>query len=203
MEYSDDKLATPPESETPSMASSRVNCFVGDVALRVSLFAATLVGVVFMVTSKQTELVAVPGAPVGVKIPLTAKFNQEPAFVYLVIALLIACLYSIIKIVAMFLKVFKPTFSKKLLLHFALLDLLIFGVVVSATGAAGAVGYVGWKGDGHVGWSKVCPIYDKFCGHTAKSIAMSLLASVILFLLSMLSIFSLYKRARDQLIQAN
>ncbi|XP_044506389.1 CASP-like protein 1D1 [Mangifera indica] len=191
MENSADKLPTSQESETPSMATSRVDCFIGDVAIRISLYAATLVGIVFMVTSKQTELVAVPGAPVGLKIPLTAKFSQEPAFAYLVIALSITCLYNIIKTVTLFSIIFNPTLiSKNFLLHFALLDVLIYGVVVSATGAAGAVGYVGWKGNGHVGWSKVCPIYDKFCGHTAKSIAMSLLASVILFLLSMLSIFS-------------
>ncbi|XP_044505814.1 CASP-like protein 1D1 [Mangifera indica] len=163
MEYSADKFSTSLESEGPSMGTCRVKFFIGDMALRVSLFAATVIGVVFMVTSKQTELVAVPGAPVGVKIPLTAKFNQEPAFVYLVIAL----------------------------------SILIFGVVVSATGAAGAVGYVGWKGDGHVGWSKVCPIYDKFCGHAVKSIAMSLLAAVILVLLNIQSIFSLHKQAHD------
>ncbi|XP_044506101.1 CASP-like protein 1D1 [Mangifera indica] len=197
MEYSADKFSTSLESEGPSMGTCRVKFFIGDMALRVSLFAATVIGVVFMVTSKQTELVAVPGAPVGVKIPLTAKFNQEPAFVYLVIALSIACLYSIINTVVMFLKIFKPTFSKLFLLHFALLELLIFGVAVSATGAAGAVGYVGWKGDGYVGWSKVCPIYDKFCGHAVKSIAMSLLAAVILVLLNIQSIFSLHKQAYD------
>lgn len=53
----------------------------GDVALRVSLFAATLVAAVVMVTNKQTQLVPVPGAPAGVTILHTAKFRHSPPFV--------------------------------------------------------------------------------------------------------------------------
>ncbi|KAJ0088667.1 hypothetical protein Patl1_32258 [Pistacia atlantica] len=109
---------------------------------------------------------------------------------YVVIALSIAYLYSIITTVASFSSIPKPVFSKNFLLHFAFLDMLLEQPVLQDR-------YVGWKGNYHVGWTKVCPIYDKFCGHTAKSVAMSLLSSIILALLSMLSIFSLYKRARE------
>ncbi|KAE8677623.1 Serine/threonine-protein kinase CDG1 [Hibiscus syriacus] len=53
---------------------------VVDVALRIIVFAAALSSVEVMVTSKQTEVVPVPGLP-GVRLPLQAKFNHSPALV--------------------------------------------------------------------------------------------------------------------------
>ncbi|KAJ0092226.1 hypothetical protein Patl1_25583 [Pistacia atlantica] len=73
---------------------------------------------------------------------------------------------------------------------------LIFRVVASALGTAGGIAYIGKKGNSHVGWTKVCPNYDKFFDYIISSLAMSLLASIVLVLLIFLSIFSLYKRAR-------
>ncbi|KAJ0092225.1 hypothetical protein Patl1_25582 [Pistacia atlantica] len=187
MEYSTDKPAATlkPEALPPRVA---------DAVLRVSLFAATLVAVVVMVTSKQTEVVPVPGAPVGVMIPHTAKFHHSPPFVYFVAALSVACLYSIITTLASLSLTLKPAFSKKFFLHFAFWDILILGVVASAMGAASAEAYNGLRGNRHVGWSKVCPTYDKFCVHVGTSAAVSLLASFILVFLIMLSFFSLYKQ---------
>lgn len=74
---------------------------------------------------------------------------------------------------------------------------LILGVVASATGTAGSVAYIGLRGNHHVGWAKVCSTFDKYCDHLISSIAMSFLASIVLVLLILLSIFSLYKRAGD------
>ncbi|KAJ0092967.1 hypothetical protein Patl1_25584 [Pistacia atlantica] len=199
MESTDKPTTPPPKSDEapppPPPAIRRVNCFVVDVALRVLLFAATLVAVVVMVTSKETEFVPVP--PTGAMMRRTAKFNHSPAFIYFVTALSVACLYSIITTLASFSTILKPAFSKKFLLHFAFWDVLIFGVVASALGTAGGVAYIGYKGNSHVGWTKVCPNYDKFCDYIISSLAMSLLASIVLVLLIFLSIFSLYKRARD------
>lgn len=71
---------------------------------------------------------------------------------------------------------------------------LILGVVVSATGAAGGVAYVGLKGNEHVQWQKVCNVFDKYCRHIAGSLAVSLFASVVLVLLIWLSAFTLHKK---------
>lgn len=71
---------------------------------------------------------------------------------------------------------------------------LILGIVASATGAAGGVAYIGLKGNSHVGWTKICNVYDKFCQHVGASIAISLVASVVLVLLVILSAYSLSKK---------
>ena len=71
------------------------------------------------------------------------------------------------------------------------------GIVASATGAAGAVAYIGLKGNSHVGWNKICGVYDKFCRYIGCSIALSSIAAILLVLLSMMSAFTLYKKIRD------
>lgn len=71
---------------------------------------------------------------------------------------------------------------------------LVLGLVASATGTAGGVAYVGWKGDDRAGWAELCSTYDKFCHHVAGSLAVSLFASVVLVLLSWLSIYTLHSR---------
>lgn len=69
----------PPETRSLATNAPNTNYFpVIDVVLRFLLFASSLVAVVVMVTSKQTELVAVPGFPF--RAPLPAKFNHSPAF---------------------------------------------------------------------------------------------------------------------------
>ena len=71
---------------------------------------------------------------------------------------------------------------------------IILGIVASATGAAGGVAYIGLEGNSHVGWMKVCNVYDKFCRHLGASIAVSIFASVVLVLLVVLSAYSLSKK---------
>ncbi|XP_030975821.1 CASP-like protein 1D1 [Quercus lobata] len=171
----------------PPPPSSTVNCFVLDVTLRVLLFAAALTAVVVMVTSDQTKFFAPLGIP-------KAKFKHYPAFVYFVAALSVAGLYSIITTLASLSVIWKPNLSTKLLLHFVFWDVLILGLVASATGTAGGVAYVGLKGNKHVGWIKICNNYDKFCQHLAGSLAVSLFASFVLVLLVWLSVYSLHRR---------
>ncbi|XP_065863571.1 CASP-like protein 1D1 [Euphorbia lathyris] len=181
-------------SEAPLVQSGRVDYFAVDVGLRVLLFAATVTALVLTVTSKQTELVPVPG--LLVLVPLEAKFTDSPAFIYAVAALSVACLYSIITTVTSLGVLAKPTHATKILLHYAICDLLMLGIMASQTGAAGGVAYIGLKGNKHVGWMKICNVYDKFCRHVGASIAVSLFASVILVLLVLLSVLSLYSRIR-------
>ncbi|KAJ0475400.1 putative casparian strip membrane protein [Helianthus annuus] len=70
---------------------------------------------------------------------------------------------------------------------------LLLGIMASATGAAG-VGYIGFKGNNHAGWTKICNVYGSFCRHIAASIAVSLLPSVALLLLVWFSVFVLSKK---------
>ncbi|KVH88534.1 Uncharacterized protein family UPF0497, trans-membrane plant [Cynara cardunculus var. scolymus] len=182
---------TPPHSTVKSPASppsymgasGLKHHVVVDVVLRVMLFATTLVGVFVMVTSKQTKMI--PVAP-GLVIPLDAKFTQSPAFIVITGVLSILALIK------------RKGSSAEVLFHFVILDALLLAIMASATGAAGAVAYIGFKGNSHTRWNKVCDIYDSFCGHVAASVVLSALPSVALLLLVWLSVFVLSKKITRQ-----
>ncbi|KAG7018639.1 hypothetical protein SDJN02_20509, partial [Cucurbita argyrosperma subsp. argyrosperma] len=158
------------------------------------LFAAAVSSVVVIVTSKQTVVGKLRGVPPG--FPVQAKFDHSPAFIYFVAALSVAALYGLVTALASVSVIAKPNLSTKFLLHFAVWDTLILGVVASATGAAGGVAYIGLKGNSHVRWDKVCYAFDKFCRHIGGALAASLFASVVLVLLIWISIISLHARIR-------
>ncbi|PON80266.1 Casparian strip membrane protein [Parasponia andersonii] len=182
------EVTPPPKPGSSSVASLTAASYLSvDVTLRVLLFASTLTAIVVLVTSKQTVRGRVP-------IPLVAKFDHSPAFIYFLVALSVAGLYSIITTLASISVILKPEFSTKFLLHFAFWDVLILGLVASATGTAGGVAYIGLKGNEHVQWQKVCSTFDKFCRHLAGSLAVSLFASVLLVLLVWFSVFSIHKK---------
>ncbi|KAE8726358.1 CASP-like protein 1D1 [Hibiscus syriacus] len=189
--------AVPPEAAADAaLAKFAFDYSFVDVTARIFVFAAALCSVVVMVTSEQTEVVPVPGLP-GVRLPLPAKFNHSPALIYFVAALSVTGLYSIITTLASVSVILKPVYSKTFLLAFAFLDVVFVGIVASATGAAGGVAYIGLKGNSHVGWTKICNVYSKFCRYNASSIALALFAAILLALLSMMSTFKLYKKIRD------
>ena len=71
---------------------------------------------------------------------------------------------------------------------------LILGVIASATGTAGGVAYLGLKGNDHVGWVKICNVYDKYCRHLAGSLAVALFGSVVTVLLIWLSAYTLHSK---------
>jgi len=188
-----EKAVPPPETKAAEPVRPRNYLVVADVVLRVVLFAAAVTSVVVMVTSNQTKLVTLPVPPFP-KVPRPAKFVHSPAFIYFVAALSVAGLYSIVTAAVSFLALLKPRFSTKLLAHFVIFDVLILGIVAAATGAAGGVAYIGLKGNSHVGWTKVCNVYDKFCRQIGASVAISLVASIVLVLLVILSAYSLSKK---------
>ncbi|KAF6173757.1 hypothetical protein GIB67_042925 [Kingdonia uniflora] len=175
--------------ETASISFSYLS-----LSLRILFLVLTILAVVLMVHYTQTELVQV--SPLQYPFLKSVNFKSSPAFIYFVVALSVACLHSIITIVASLLVIRKRYPSTKLLLHLVLMDVLMLGIVASATGAAGAVGYIGLKGNSHAGWGKVCSVYDKFCRHIGSSIAISLFASILLVLLVMLSVHGLYCHSR-------
>lgn len=63
------------------------------------------------------------------------------------------------------------------------LDKFTVALLFSGNGAAAAVGVLGYKGNSHVNWNKVCNVFDKFCGQMAASIGVSLLGSLAFLLL--------------------
>ncbi|KAL1220571.1 CASP-like protein 1D1 [Cardamine amara subsp. amara] len=180
-------------SNVQGSCTTKKCCWMTQFVLRFVLFAATLISVVVMVTSKQTKNIFIPGTPI--RIP-SAKFTNSPALIYFVVALSVACFYSIVSTLVTISAFRKPSSSAILLLSLAIMDVLMVGIVASATGAGGGVAYIGLKGNKDVRWGKICHIYDKFCRHIGSAIAVSLVASIILILLSIISMLSLYKKIR-------
>ncbi|XP_068664331.1 CASP-like protein 1D1 [Aristolochia californica] len=181
------------ESQSPASPPA-TNLSVVDFAVRLLVFASSLTALLVVVTSKQTEIVTVP--VLLLQVVRSAKFQHSPAFVYFVVAMSVACAYSIITMAASLSSIFKSSPSSKSLLLLVFFDALMAGIVASATGAAGGVAYIGLKGNTHVGWMKICGTFDKFCRHVGSSIALAVFASILLVLLVMISTYSLYRRSR-------
>lgn len=175
-----EKVAPPPSTTRPT------NYFaVADVVLRFLVFASALVSVVVMSTSKETEMVPTPRP---------AKFNQSPALIYFIAALSVAGFFSIITTLGSLYSIIKPGCYANIISYFIVIDVLLLGIVASATGAAASVTYVGLKGNTHVEWRKICPLYGKFCRYLGASIGVSLFATVMLVILVLLSVYSLSKK---------
>ncbi|XP_073049123.1 CASP-like protein 1 [Primulina eburnea] len=189
-----EKAAPPPEAKTSGDAVPTKYFALLEVVLRFLLFASALVAVLVIVTSKQTKIVPISPFPPFPMASRDAKFNQSPAYIYFVAALSVTGFYAIISTLISFCSLLKPGCFTKALSHFVILDVLMLGIVASATGAAAAVAYIGLKGNSHAGWMKVCNIYDKFCRHIGASVAVSLFGSIVLVLLVLLSVYALSKK---------
>ncbi|KAK1417888.1 hypothetical protein QVD17_27023 [Tagetes erecta] len=180
------------EYEVGAGAGDVKNHVVVDVVLRVMLLVTSLIGIIVMVTSKQTKLI--PVAP-GLTIPVTAKFSQSPAFIYYTVALSVACFYSIITgVLSVTALLMSKRSSTKWVFRFLILDVLLLGIMGSAIGAAGAIAYIGFKGNKHTQWKEVCNMYGSFCGRIAASLTLSVLPSFALLLLIWLSVYMLSKK---------
>ncbi|XP_020587497.1 CASP-like protein 1D1 [Phalaenopsis equestris] len=169
----------------------------GDFALRLLLFATSLSALVVLATSKQSKSIPVPISPqLTINISRSAKFSHSPALIYLLVALSATTLYSIISLIISATSFRSKSFpSSSKLFRLMVLDLLMGGIMAAATGSAGSVAYIGLKGNSHVLWNKICNIFDEFCRHVGSSTLLSLIASALLFLLVLLSAYSIYRRS--------
>ncbi|KAL1211840.1 CASP-like protein 1D2 [Cardamine amara subsp. amara] len=178
---------TPPPPPPPSSAAGFLDCRKIDVITRVLLFSATLTALIVMVTSDQTEMTQLPGVPSPA--PVTAEFNDSPAFIYFVVALVVASFYALISTLVSISLLVRPEFTSQFSVYLTSLDMVMLGILASATGTAGGVAYLALKGNEEIGWNKICNVYDKFCRYTASSLALSLFASLLLLVLSICSLF--------------
>ncbi|KAM7256483.1 hypothetical protein ACFE04_012224 [Oxalis oulophora] len=113
-----------------------------DKILRMLLFVSSLVAVIVMVTSQQTKNIYVPAY--NTQVPILAKYNQVPAFIYFVVALAVASFYGI---TTTLLVTLKPSLSTKLSLQIVFLDTVLLSIVAAAIGATGSFGYIGQYGN--------------------------------------------------------
>ncbi|KAL0537958.1 hypothetical protein IC582_026950 [Cucumis melo] len=73
------------------------------------------------------------------------------------------------------------------------MDILTVALLFSGFGAAAAVGAIGWRGNSHLNWNKMCNVFGRFCGQGAASLLLSLLGAMAFLSLSLLSAFRLQR----------
>ncbi|CAH1427646.1 unnamed protein product [Lactuca virosa] len=160
--------ASPPEYSCTRRGGGSKKHAVINLFSRAVIFASAVAGIILLITSKQTKLITI--AP-GVAISKDAKFSHSDAHRYLLAALCTAALYSIITGLLSVLALMKQGgISSKQKFHFLILHSLLLGIMAAATGASGGVSYIGFKGNSHSRWNKICNMYNSYCMHVGASI---------------------------------
>ncbi|CAN8275054.1 unnamed protein product [Cochlearia groenlandica] len=157
-----------------------------ELTMRVLAFVLTMVAAIVIGVAKQTKIVPIKVIPTlpPLNVSSTAKASYLSAFVYNMSANAIACGYTAISIAISLIS--KSRRSKGLLMAILVGDLVMVALLFSGTGAAGAIGLMGLKGNKHVMWKKVCDIFGKFCHQVAASVVMTFVASVVFMVLVVL-----------------
>ncbi|XP_077219197.1 CASP-like protein 1E2 [Tasmannia lanceolata] len=158
----------------------------GDFLLRIAAVVTTLVAAIVMGVAKETKLIPLLGLSV------TAKWHYSSAIVFFVVVNSIACAYAAISLV---LSIANRTATGGLALCLIIFDLTVTALLFSAVGAASTIGVLGYNGNSHLNWNKVCTGFDKFCHQLTASIVISLVGSVIFLLMTILSTMNLHRRS--------
>ncbi|KAG8370042.1 hypothetical protein BUALT_Bualt14G0076500 [Buddleja alternifolia] len=164
-----------------------------DVVLRFLAVALSLAAAVVLGLDKQTKTVAVTLVPTlpPVNIPVVAKWHHLSAFVYFVVANAIACGHAAISLL---LTLANKGTNKGISILIIILDLIMVALLFSGIGSALAIGLMGYEGNSHVRWPKVCNVFGKFCNQAAAAIGLSGATSLAFFLLVVLATFNLHKK---------
>ncbi|XP_057546252.1 CASP-like protein 1E2 [Amaranthus tricolor] len=166
-----------------------------EILLRGLAVLLTLIAAILLAVDKQTEIIPVQiSADLPTfNVPVTAKSSYVSAFVYFVVANSIACgLGALTLAIALANKGGGRAFSASRLM-IILVDLLMVALLFSGIGAAGAVGLIGFKGNSHLRWNKVCHIYGTFCHKVMASLGVSILGGIAFLILLFLTLLKLSK----------
>ncbi|KAK1395133.1 hypothetical protein POM88_014189 [Heracleum sosnowskyi] len=167
---------------------------VSDLLLRFMAVALTLAAAVTLGVSKQTAIVPITVVSTlpPINVPVTAKWHDMSAFTYFVVTNSLACSYGAVSLILVLANRGKRT--GVLATTIIILDILILALLASGIGAASAVGVIGYNGNKHVHWNKVCHIFGKFCHQVLGAVAVSLLGSLAHLFLLVLSALDLQKK---------
>ncbi|KAK6913810.1 Casparian strip membrane protein domain [Dillenia turbinata] len=163
-----------------------------ELVLRFLGLALTLVAAIILGVDKETKVVpiTITSTLPPIDVPVTAKWHHMSAFVYFVVANAIACTHAALSLI---LCLVSKNGQKGMKLVIIFLDLMMVALLFSGNGAAAAIGVIGYNGNSHVRWNKVCNVFTKFCNHVAVSIVLSLLGSLSFLLVILLIALSLPK----------
>lgn len=164
-----------------------------DVVLRFLAVGLCLAAAVLLGVNKQSTTVPVtlvPSLP-PVNVPVTAKWHYLSAFVFFVVANAIACAHSLI---SMIIALANKGGNKGIATFVMLADLVMVALLFSSLGAAVSIGLMGYKGNTHVQWKKVCNVFDRFCDRAIVALALSAAAALIFFILVVLATLRRHKK---------
>ncbi|KAK3011415.1 hypothetical protein RJ639_010903 [Escallonia herrerae] len=164
-----------------------------DLVLRFVALAFTLVAAVVLGVDKQTkhmEVTIVSSQP-PVHVSVASKWHYLSAFVYFVVANAIACSHAAISIL---LTLASRGGKKNVALMIIILDLVMVALLFSGIGAATTAGLLGFQGNKHVQWNKVCNKFGKFCNQAIAAVAISMLGSLAFLLLVLLAALNVHKK---------
>ncbi|KAB5534003.1 hypothetical protein DKX38_017089 [Salix brachista] len=142
--------------------------------LRLLAVAATVVAIVFMVTSHDSAQV--------LNLTFTVKYSYTPAFKFFVIGEAIAGGYTVISILLSF----KTLFWRLIVI----LDMVATVLLASSISAALAIAQVGKKGSTHAGWLPVCGQVPHFCDQVTVALLAGFAAAVIYFVILLCSLYA-------------
>ncbi|KAK9084120.1 hypothetical protein Scep_030591 [Stephania cephalantha] len=163
-----------------------------ELLLRMLAVVTTLVAIIVTGISKQEKtvpMVVIPNLP-PLNVEVVAKWQYSSAFVFFFVSNIIALVYGIVSLIVTLGNRGK---SNGWGLAILLMDLVMAALLFSSNGAAAAIGLLGYKGNSHVRWNKVCNVFGKFCAHVAGSVVVSLMGSLAFLLLVALATISLYR----------
>ncbi|KAI9182563.1 hypothetical protein LWI28_026638 [Acer negundo] len=168
-----------------------------DTMLRILGLLVTLVAAVLVGVDKETEVLSVTviNTLPPLHVPVTAKWQYLSALVYFMVSNTIACLYAAASLAYSITFLARKFENNTAILVRTILDLIILGLLSSATGAGTAVGVLGLEGNSHVLWKKVCNLFSGFCREFAAALVLSLLGSLVFLLLVVVAVFNLHKRS--------
>ncbi|KAK4855665.1 hypothetical protein QYF36_009549 [Acer negundo] len=155
-----------------------------DMVLRALALILTLAAAIVIGTDKQTEIVPIKiiATLPPVSVPVSARWHYLSAFTYHLVTNAIACAYAAISLLLVLANKCGKCRGGRVIV-IIVLDLTTVALLSSSIGAAGGVGLIGYRGNSHVQWRKVCDVFGKFCDRVAVSLLLSLLGSLAFFLL--------------------
>ncbi|XP_024022841.1 CASP-like protein 1B2 [Morus notabilis] len=164
--------------------------------LRISSFLATVSATIVMASNKETKTLVV--ATVGsnpITATLTAKFQQNPAFVFFVIANGLASLHNLLMIAAEF---FRHKLNDKglFLVVIPILDMLNVALASAGDGAAAFMAELGKNGNSHARWNKICDKFGTYCEHGGGALIASFIGLGLLLVVTVLSIIKLVTKPK-------
>ncbi|CAH2078884.1 unnamed protein product [Thlaspi arvense] len=158
-----------------------------ELLLRCSVTVLALIALIVVVTDTQVKHIFT--------IEKTAKYTDMKALVFLVVANGIAAAYSLLQSVRCVVGTMKGSVLVSKTLAWAIFsgDQAMAYLSVAAIAAATESGVIGRKGEQKLQWMKLCNMYGKFCNRMGEGVAVALLASIAMVLVSCISAFSLFR----------